>query len=68
MSKIIQQGRLRADKILYPDGIGCCIWYPFEDEENAGICFDFPFEDIDDLILLLQQVKEATPDKHGEEI
>ncbi len=63
---IYRQGSLRGDKIQYPDGISCCVWYPMcsyegsaEDNEDTGICFDFAFSDLDDMIALLQQIKVA---------
>jgi hypothetical protein len=60
---MIKVGNLRADKVEYVDGIGCCIWYPLgDDEESAGICFDFPFEDIEDMIKLLNRLKDAPID------
>jgi hypothetical protein len=53
---IIIQGKIKAEKILYSDGIGCTIWY------EPGLCLDFDFEDIDDMISLLQQLKEVEPE------
>ena len=50
---MIKQGKLRGEKIAYPDGIGYTIWYPFAyegEDEESGICFDVDYEDIDDLI------------------
>ena len=45
----------------YPDGIGCCIWYPMSDtgndEEGAGLCFDFAADDLDDMIAILNVMK-----------
>ena len=65
---IHRRGSLRGEKILYPDGVGCCIWYPFdaEEDENMGIAFDFPGEDIDDLIALLQQLNDAEAEIYEE--
>ena len=67
MSKltIIRQGNIRGNKTLYPDGVGCCIWYPLNDkpeDEDCGISFDFPFDEVDDLIALLEKLKAAEPD------
>ena len=63
---IIKNGKLRGEKIKYPDGIGCCIWYPFPcekgEEEESGICFDFANDDIDELIGLLEKIKQAEPE------
>lgn len=77
---IYKSGKLRGEKIVYVDGVGCCIWYPIpntssailntlkdndidvSDDEESGICFDFNADDIDDMIKLLQKLKEATPD------
>jgi hypothetical protein len=63
VAMLLKSGSLRGDKILYKDGIGCSIWYPFEGDEYSGICFDFSYDDIDDLINLLNQMKkiEAEP-------
>lgn len=69
MTTIHRQGKLRADKVLYKDGIGCTVWYPFDNDdgsEDTGICFDFGFEDIDDFILLLQRLKEVGSDYYEE--
>lgn len=63
---IHKQGKLRADKQAYPDGMGCCIWYPFpmskknDTKEDAGVCFDFAYDDIDDMIKLLKKLKKQT--------
>ena len=51
-------GNICGDKVEFEDGIGCCIWYPFDDDEDSGCCWDFAFEDIDDLIELLKQLKD----------
>lgn len=65
---MIKQGNLRADKVKYSDGIGCCIWYPLtEDNETASICFDFSYSDINDFIKLLQKLKKAKAEKFKEE-
>jgi hypothetical protein len=62
MSRVHTKGDLRADKIQYPDGVGCCIWYPLAGTEDAGICFDFHADDIPDMIKLLQTLQDAEPD------
>lgn len=70
MFKIYKQGKLRGDKIKYPDGIGCCVWYPLKlkgKNESTGICFDFSYSDIDDFIKLLTKLKRAKADKYKEE-
>lgn len=70
--KVIKRNKLRADKIEYHDGIGCCIWYPLGAEENedydetTGICFDFAYEDIDDMIQILEELKEIKAEKFEE--
>jgi len=63
----IKVGKICGDKIEFEDGIGCCIWYPFKDDENSGCCWDFDFNDIDYLIKLLQQLKKRTPSKYERE-
>ena len=67
MSRVHVQGELRADKIKYPDGVGCCIWYPLPGTEDAGICFDFHADDIPDMIKLLQTLQDAEPDEFEED-
>lgn len=71
MSTIVRQGPLRGDKVRYNKGCGdvetwCCVWYPFggaeTDEEETGDCFDFHAGDIDDMIALLQKLKEMEVD------
>lgn len=62
MSRVHVQGDLRADKIKYPDGVGCSIWYPLTGTEEAGICFDFPACDLLDMIKLLQTLQDSEPD------
>jgi len=58
--KVLKQGNLRGEKVAYPDGVGCCVWYPMPGtEEEAGLCFDFSESDIDDLIALLWRLKYA---------
>ena len=64
---IHRSGKVRGDKIQYEDGIGCCIWYPFKDMEDAGNAWDFDIDDIDDLIALLQHLKTVEPDVYEEE-
>lgn len=54
---MLKHGVFRGEKVLYPDGIGCCIWIPFSDDEDAGQCFDFAHEDIDDLVVMLELMK-----------
>lgn len=69
MSVTHRFGKLRGDKIQYPDGVGCCVWYPLEETEEfeiSGMCFDFSFDDIDDFIALLNHLKEAEPDMFEE--
>ena len=58
---MIKKGKLRGEAVRYPDGVGCCIWYPFDDDDDAGIAFDFPRSDIDDLIALLEELKVIEP-------
>lgn len=57
---MIKQGNLRGEKVQYDDGIGCCIWKPFpnEKDDNLGLCWDFSLKDVDDLIKLIEALKE----------
>ena len=64
---MINSGRLRGEKVEYPDGIGTCVWYPLSDgDEEAGLCFDFDYEDVDDFIALLEQLKTEPARKYEE--
>lgn len=71
MAKIYKKGKLRAEKIQYKDGVGCSIWEipdADHDEENwLYFCFDFSAGDLDDLIALLQMLKDVEPDKYEDE-
>lgn len=63
--KIYRSGKLRGEIVKYPDGVGCSVWYPLDDTEefeDTGICFNFSAVDIDDMILLLQELKSAEPE------
>jgi hypothetical protein len=45
-------------KVEYPDGVGCSLWRVFpEGDENIGICWDFTFDELDDIISLLESLK-----------
>ena len=57
----IKAKNFMGEKIQYEDGIGCCIWECFGEDDNAGIAFDFDYNNIDELIDLLQQLKIAKP-------
>lgn len=65
---MFKKGKIRGEKILYEDGIGCCVWYPFGEgeDEGTGLCWDFSHDDIDDLIALLQEMRDAEPKIYGE--
>lgn len=70
MSSIISStsGKFKADKIQYPDGIGCCIWVPYPDLPECGMCFDFSASDIPELITMLQELQTIEPEEFKEEI
>lgn len=56
----VKQGRFRAEKVQYDDGVGCCLWMVRPElPEDTGICFDFAEGDLDDLIGVLQLLKKA---------
>jgi hypothetical protein len=59
---ILKSGKYRGEKILYPDGVGCCIWLPFDEDETGGLAYDFSYEDIDEIISLLQTMKQTEPE------
>ena len=59
----IKVGRLKGEKKTFPDGVGCCVWFPLVGEDDdMGICFDFLPEDIDDFIVLLQRLRDMEPE------
>lgn len=60
-----KSGKFMAEKIKYPDGIGCCIWKPFEGLEDAGIAWDFEYDDIDEIIELLELLKMVPADRYS---
>jgi hypothetical protein len=43
----------KTDKILYKDGIGCCVY-----TEPSGLCFDFKYEDLDEILEVLGDLKD----------
>lgn len=58
---MIRRGNLQAEKVRMADdnSVWCSLWSLFPSENVAtGLGFDFHAEDIDDLILLLQELKE----------
>lgn len=63
---MINQGSLWAEKIAYPEykEVWCCVWRNFTGEEEDGIrlCFDFRAEDLDDMIALLQELRDLEPE------
>ena len=66
--EMLKRGKLRGDVVRYPDGVGCCVWYPLvdpddpNDDEECGIAFDFSLSDVDDFIALLQEMKTTEPE------
>jgi len=72
MTLKVKQGPFRGDKIEYKDGIGCCIWVPFDDDDDSddsddnGVAFDFSYDDIDELISLLRKLKLSEATKYGD--
>ena len=67
MSTKYTHGRLRGEKIQWADGVGCCVWYPLGDDDIGGLCFDFSASDLDDFILLLQDLRDATADVYEDD-
>lgn len=60
---MFKKGRLRGEKVLYKDGVGCCVWQPIdEDEDDWGLCWDFSGRDIHDLIHMLEEMRDAEPE------
>ena len=58
---MIEVGKYRAEAVRFGDGVGCCVWIPFENDNDSGLCFDFPHEDIDNLIEILDKLKVVEP-------
>ena len=58
---MIRGDKYRGEVVRYSDGVGCSIWLPFKDNEASGLCFDFSYDDIDDLINILQTMKQTEP-------
>jgi len=73
MRNIHKSGKMRGEKVKYPDGIGYTIWEPFKVEEeegedgSTGICFDFSDNQMEDIIKLLNMMKDAEPDIYVED-
>ena len=64
---IYAQGKLRGSKVIYDQSECCTVWHPMKDtdkieDEESGICFDFSAEQTEDLISLLQEMKENEAD------
>jgi len=67
--ELLKKSEFRAEKIEYEDGIGCCIWrlFPNSDNEDIGHCWDFAYDDIDDILYLLNELKEIPAELYIEE-
>jgi len=59
---MVKSGLYRAEKVRYPDGVGCCVWRKFKDEDSdedsAGLCFDFPGDEYEDMLKVIQGLRE----------
>ncbi|HBD93201.1 MAG TPA: hypothetical protein DC057_03420 [Spirochaetia bacterium] len=64
---MLKSGKYRGEKVLYPDGIGCCIWLPLDEYEDTGLAFDFSYDDIDDIINMLQLIRGVEPEIYKED-
>lgn len=50
---MVKSGLYRAEKVRYPDGVGCTVWRLFKDssdDHDSGLCFDWPYEDHADFL------------------
>ena len=57
---MLRRGNLRAEKVQYGDGIGCCIWRPFKGSSgDMGSCWDFALDELDDILALLTELRDA---------
>jgi len=65
---MLRRGLLRAEKVEYPDGVGCCIWRVWEDaDEDMGVCWDFSFDELNDILALLTELRDAPAEVYEEE-
>lgn len=67
MAKTYKSGKIRGEKVKYPDGIGYAIWQLLkdskdEDDEGTGLCFDFPDYELEDILKIITEMKDAEPD------
>lgn len=60
-------GKFRAEKVEYPDGIGCSIWQPFGEDTENGLCWDFSYDDLVDVIAILSDLWHVPAEKYVEE-
>jgi len=61
--KKYSSGKIGGEKINYPDGVGCCIWVKF-DEEDGGHCFDFSGEQLPDIKSVIEQLINAEAEEY----
>ena len=62
---MLKAGEFRAEKIEYEDGIGCCIWEILPGgDEDCGLAWDFAYDDLDDILHLLNGLKEIPAEKY----
>ena len=61
---------LKGEKITYRDGVGYTIWEGIKGakpEDDIGCCFDFAEEQMEDLLALLQDLKQREAEPYTEE-
>lgn len=61
-----RKGKWCAEKTSYIDSndttlTSCCLWYPLDENISCGLSIDFDYEQIDDIISLLQHLKNVEP-------
>lgn len=64
-----KSGKIRGEKVAYPDGVGYAIWklYGDEGEDGPNICFDFSDTDLEDMQKVLKELEESEPEVYVED-
>lgn len=66
MAKVYKSGKIRGEKIKYPDGVGYTIWQVLgednDEDDSVGLCFDFPDDQMKDILCVTHQMEEADAD------
>jgi len=65
----IKSGKIRGEKVKYPDGVGYAVWLLWDesDEDGGNLCFDFSSDDIEDLKKVIEELEVAEPEIYKED-